>query len=142
MNRQSNVVLCSRFGVSEDTPDRASLLSALRELFTENSPHLNEGDYIEHPEAFLSYGHDNPGAESYRWTVYSVSIFRDGTATFTKMLDQDDDKAEYELRMDNVSIELGLKLWTLLADGNTDAVRELFGSRQSGPYEETTGGGD
>lgn len=51
-----------------------------------------------------------------------------------------EDAPEYELRMDNVSIELGLNLWTLLADGNTDAVRELFGSRQSGPYEETRGG--
>jgi hypothetical protein len=129
MSRQSNVVLCRRFGVSEDAPDRAKLLSALQELFTENSPHLKEGDYIEHAEAFLSYGHDNPGCEPYRWTVYTVSIFRDGTASFMKMLDQDDDEAEYELRMDNVSIELGLNLWTLLSDGNTDAVREMFESR-------------
>lgn len=129
MNRQSNVVLCSRFGVSEDAPDRAKLLSALQELFTENSPHLKEGDYIEHAEAFLSYGHDNPGCEPYRWTVYTVSIFRDGTASFMKMLDQDDDAPEYELRMNNVSIELALKLWEFLTGGNTEAVREMFESR-------------
>jgi hypothetical protein len=39
-----------------------------------------------------------------------------------------------------VAIELALKLWELLADGNTEAVRELFESRQTGPYEETRGG--
>jgi hypothetical protein len=121
---ESNVDLYSRFGRGVRNPSQEERHAALRELFVEDNPHCTEADYAEHPEASLSYGHDNPESEDYVWTVYTISVYRDGSGIYTKYRDQDDDEPEFEHRLTGLTLREATELWALLADGKTDAVQE------------------
>lgn len=121
---ESNVDLCTRFGGGGRNPTQEEMQVALRELFIEDNPHCTEADYAEHPEASLSYGHDNPGSEDYIWTVYTVAVYRNGSAIYTKYHDQDDDEPEFEYRAGGLSMTGAAELWALLADGKTKKVAE------------------
>ncbi len=121
---ESNVDLCTRFGGGGRNPSQDEMQAALRELFIEDNPHCTEADYADHPEGSLSYGHDNPGSENYMWTVYTLAVYRNGSAIYTKYRDQDDDEPEFEYRLSGVTLAEAADLWALLAEGKMDAVQQ------------------
>ncbi len=121
---ESNVDLCTRFGGGGRSPSQVEMQVALREIFVEDNPHCTEADYAEHPEAFLSYGHDNPESEDYMWTVYTIAVNRDGSGTYTRYRDQDDRNPDFERGLAGLTLTEASALWGLLADGKIDAVQE------------------
>ena len=112
------VGLVTRFGGGTIDPSLDDLKEALRELYIENHPLLDEGDYEEHPNAWLDYGYENGD----KWTVYTLDIYRGGMVIFSKRDDQDDLDPEFEKRMTGISQESALELWKTLASGNVDAL--------------------
>lgn len=114
----AEVYLIRRFGGGTTNPSLDDLKEALRELYIENHPSLVEGDYEEHPNAWLNYGYENGN----KWTVYTLDIYRGGTVIFSKRDDQDDLAPGFERRMIGVSQEGALELWKALASGNIDTL--------------------
>jgi len=114
----AEVDLITRFGGGTADPSLDDLKEALRELYIENHPSLVEGDYKEHPNAWLNYGYENGN----KWTVYTLDIYRGGMVIFSKRYDQDDLAPEFEKRMTGVSQESALELWKALASGNIDTL--------------------
>ena len=114
----AEVDLITRFGGGTTDPSLDDLKAALRELYIEDHPSLVEGDYEEHPNAWLHYGYENGN----KWTVYTLDIYRGGMVIFSKRYDQDDLAPEFEKRMTGVSQESALGLWKALASGNIDTL--------------------
>ena len=114
----ATVQLTSRFGAGTTDPSSGDLKQALRELYVEDHPSLVEGDYEEHPNAWLEYGYENGD----KWTVYTVDVYRGGTVIFSRFDDQDDLDPEFEKRMTGVSQERALELWKALASGDIDSL--------------------
>lgn len=123
---ESNTQLNTRFGAGGQNPSKEEMVAAIREIFIEDNPNCTESDYAEHPETFLSYGHDNPGEDEYIWTEYTVSIYRDKTGKFTKYRDQDDDEPEFEYSITGLSQDTAIGLWSMLADGKVGEVEKIF----------------
>lgn len=114
----SNVTLTTRYGHGNEQPSDADLEATLREVYFENHPSLTEGDYEEHPNAWLVYGEQN----GEKWTVYTLDVYRGGMIIYSKMDDQDDDDPEFEKEMKGVSLERALGMWRLLAQGKTTVL--------------------
>lgn len=110
--------LITRFRTGCTQPTESELTSAIREIFVEDNPALNESDYREHPNAWLSYGHQS----GERWCVYTLEVHRDRSALLYKLADQDDSVPEFELTMAGLDEAHALRLWRLLADMNVASL--------------------
>jgi hypothetical protein len=87
------ITLTARFGDGTEAPSPADLERAVREVFEETNPACSEGDYAEHPNAWLEYG-ESAGEG---WSVTTLDLYRTGEMRFTKYADQDDAEPEFEL---------------------------------------------
>jgi hypothetical protein len=76
---------------------------------------MTEGDYAEHPNAFLRYGHDDG-------PMYVIDFGRKRTATFRKYADQDDLDELCSRTLPQISKGEMLELWTSLAQGRIDQI--------------------
>ncbi len=123
---EGSLDLTTRFGAGGSDPTLEDLENALDELFNEGSiPNVTEGDLAEHPNTWLEWGYQN----GEKWTTFCLDAYRKGTLTFTKLNDQDDREPEFEYSLRNVPRETVLKLWKLLASGDTDAILDNPWSR-------------
>lgn len=78
---------------------------------------MTEGDYVEHPNASLSYGFDDG-------PMYLLNIYRSKTVYFSQWSDQDYERElEPELERINVSESEAFRLWELLAAGKIDEIK-------------------
>jgi hypothetical protein len=107
----ADLELITRFGAGNTSPMEADLAAALHEVFVEVHPELHEADYIEHPNAWLSYGFPTDA----KWTVYKLELSRDRKAVLSKMADQDDAEPEFVKHMVELSEDQALHLWRTLA---------------------------
>jgi hypothetical protein len=114
----ASVILTARFGDGTTGPSSDDLKEALRELYVEDDPSLDEGDYEEHPNTWLEYGYESGD----KWTVYLLDVYRGGMVIFSKRDDQDDLDPEFEKRMTGVSQERALELWEALVSGDIDSL--------------------
>jgi hypothetical protein len=114
----SAVDLNTRFGGGDRNPSETQLKEAIREVFHEDHPDLIEGDYLEHPNAWLSYGSQSGD----KWTVYTLDLYRNGSMMFSKLADQDDLEPEFERTKAHLTEDEALRLWRLLASGDLNAL--------------------
>ncbi|MCW8130919.1 MAG: hypothetical protein KIS92_11255 [Planctomycetota bacterium] len=110
-------ILTTRYGEDCTSPGAENLLAAIAELYHENLPDMNDGDYKEHPSAWLRIGYVNG-------PMHVIHINRHGEAIFEEWADQDFDK---ELapprRMAGISEQHAFQLWAWLAEGNLACIR-------------------
>ena len=117
----SAVDLNTRYGGGGRNPSEKDMAEAIREVFHEDHPSLVEGDYAEHPSSWLSLGFQAGD----KWTVHVLDLYRSGRLIFSKFDDQDDAEPAFERTMTGVAEPEALRLWSLLASGNIEAlVRE------------------
>ena len=95
---------------------------ALHELFEEGALRLPVGDLEEHPNAWLQYGYAN----SEKWSVVTVDVYRNGVAILTKYDVQDDDEPIFEYHMSPVSQAICLGVWQDLAASGKNRANETF----------------
>ena len=117
MTDSSWLILTGRYGGDKRDPSREDLADAIWELFVEDLPEMAEGDYAEHGAASLRYGFDEG-------PMFVVEIARNGRVRFEEWADQDYEKELAPPRMvQSMSQGDALRLWSLLASGDVDAVR-------------------
>jgi len=115
--RSGWVILSSRYGgdIREPTPDQLRI--ALAEVYHENHPSMTEGDYAEHPNAWLRYGFDDG-------PLYVLNVYRSGTVYFSQWADSDyENELEPQAEKINVAEREAHRLWELLAAGKIDEVK-------------------
>jgi hypothetical protein len=110
--------ITTRFGGDEDSPSEATMREALREIYHEDHPDLLEGDYLEHPNAWLTYCIQN-GAST---QVSVLDVYRTGLVIYSRYAHEEDPSPEFELQRRGVTEAEALRLWLLLAN---DATEEL-----------------
>lgn len=113
----SAVDLNTRFGGGGRNPSDIEMTAAIREVFHEDHPSLGEGDYAEHPNSWLSFGVQTGD----KWAVHVLDLYRGGRLAFSKYDDQDDAEPVFE-RSKQVSEQEALRLWRLLASGDTESL--------------------
>ena len=81
---------------------------------------MSQADYEEHGAAFLRYGIDEG-------PMYVVTVSRTGIATFEQWQDQDY-MAELEVSksLQAITREHAGAIWSALAEGNIEQVRQMF----------------
>jgi hypothetical protein len=109
-------ILTRRYGVDVRDPSHAQLLQAVDELYDENIEGMEEGDYAEHPNAFLRYGTDDG-------PMFVVDAYRNGTVILAKYADQDFGEPSHEMTLSSVPRERLLELWASLASGDFERIR-------------------
>lgn len=112
--------LLHRYGEETGTPTPDEIAIAVKKLYEENLPGMTEGDYDEHGDASLRFGHDDG-------PMYVLTPTRHGNARWEEWADQD-----YEVELcpmkeaGMLSQEKGILLWEQLAAGKIDIVRTHF----------------
>jgi hypothetical protein len=109
------VILTTRYGSDKSMPSEADLARAVDELFVENVESMREPDDAEHPNAWLRYGFDDG-------PVYVIDARGNGTVTFEKWGDQDDDELLSSYRVYGVDKPRLLSLWKWLASGQVAKI--------------------
>jgi hypothetical protein len=116
-DRPGWVILTSRYGGDIREPTVDQLRRALADVYQENDPSMTEGDYAEHPNAWLRYGFDDG-------PMYVLSVYRSGSVYFSQWADPDyENELEPELERVNVSERDACRLWELLAAGKIDEIK-------------------
>lgn len=78
---------------------------------------MTEGDYAEHPNAWLRYGFDDG-------PMYVLNVYRSGSVYFSQWADPDyENELEPESERVNVSERDACRLWELLAAGKIDEIK-------------------
>ena len=113
--------LITRFSAGKTMPGDRDLVAAAHEVFVEDHPSLAEGDYAEHPNAWLSYGLANGD----KWTTHTVYLSRDRTATYERFADQDDSEPEFTGSISELTEARAIRLWRLLAAKNLPELRAV-----------------
>ena len=122
------ITLNFRFGGATEDPSPADLERAIAEIFEETNPACSQGDYAEHPNAWLEYG----DASGDRWAIITLDLYRSGEMRFTKYADQDDAEPEFELSK-QVQRDEAMRLWLLLRNGRlAELLRESWRQVGSG----------
>lgn len=115
--RSAWVILTSRYGGDIREPTVDELRRALADVYQEDDPSMTEGDYAEHPNAWLRYGFDDG-------PMYVLNVYRSGTVYFSQWADPDyENELEPELERINVSEREAQRLLELLAAGKTDEIK-------------------
>ncbi len=112
------VILAERYGGDTADPSDADLSRAVDELFDEDLEGMEEGDYEEHPDAWLRYGFDEG-------PMYIITGSRDETATLEKYADQDYEELLASLVVD-VDRRTLLQLWKWLARGEVERIKSEY----------------
>lgn len=112
-------ILTSRYGEEVDEPSPAQLLDAAEELYNENVEGMGEGEYAEHPNAWLRYGTDDG-------PMYVVDAYRDGTVIVSRFADQDFGEPSHQTTLSDVQKDRLLELWTWLANGDFETIRSRY----------------
>jgi hypothetical protein len=111
------VVLTSRYGGDTRNPSAEQLRRALADVYHENDPSMTEGDYAEHPNAWLRYGLDDG-------PMYVLNVYRGGGVYLAQWADSDYERElESESVRINVSESEALQLWELLAAGQINEIK-------------------
>lgn len=111
--------LNTRYGGGSDNPCHDDLVNAARELYDENITGMHEGDYAEHPNAWLTLGYDNG-------PMYVIDAYRKGMVILSKFNDQDDDEPVAESREEKVSEDTLVEVWTWLLERDIERIRATF----------------
>ena len=106
--------LVSRFGDLGDGTSEENIRRAVRQMYHEDHPSLHEGDYAEHPDAWVNYGFDDG-------PVYTLTIRRFGELLLEKRLDQEDIDATESFRAEKVDEETCCRICTQLVAGDLDS---------------------
>lgn len=115
--RPAWAILTCRYGADIREPTFDELRSALAELYHEDHPSMTEGDYAEHPNAWLRYGFDSG-------PMYVLNVYRSRTVYFSQWADSDyETELEPETEKINVAESEAHHLWELLATGRVDEVK-------------------
>jgi hypothetical protein len=115
------VILTKRYGEMVREPTRAQLTDALRELF---DPSVDDE---EHGAASLGYGNDDG-------PMFEIEFTCGRIARFEEWADQDYERELAPPRETTVHGEPeALRLWTLLASGDVQAVRNWPWESRTGP---------
>lgn len=75
--------LFSRFGNRGNSSSEENIRRAVQEMYHEDYASLSEGNYVEHPDAWINYGFDSG-------PVYMLTIRRFGELLLEKRLDQNE----------------------------------------------------
>jgi hypothetical protein len=111
------VILTSRYGGDIREPTVDQLRRVLAEVYHENAPSMTEGDYAEHPNAWLRYGFDDG-------PMYVLNVYRSRTVYFSQWADPDyESELGPEAERTDVSESEACHLWELLAAGKIDEVK-------------------
>jgi hypothetical protein len=116
MNTADWAILTFRYGRDVRNPTPHDIAEAVAELSNENIPGMQEGDYAEHPNAWLRLGSDDG-------PVYVVDAYCNGQVILSKYADQDDIDAASEVTLTNVPKEKLLAMWTWLAENDLARFR-------------------
>lgn len=103
-------------------PSPRDLEDAIREVFHESELGLQEGDYVEHPNAWLTYEFESGD----NWVVYCLDLYRKGLIIYSKFEDQDDLSPAFERRCNCISEEDALRYWKCLASGKIEELDTLL----------------
>jgi hypothetical protein len=115
--RAAWVILTSRYGGDTREPSVDQLHRALAEVYHESDPSMTEGDYAEHPNAWLRYGSDDG-------PMYVLNVYRSATVYFSQWSDPDyESELEPEVERVKVSESEARHLWELLASGKIDEIK-------------------
>jgi hypothetical protein len=109
-------ILTFRYGRDVRNPTPYDIAEAVAELSNESISGMHEGDYTEHPNAWLRLGSDDG-------PVYLVDAYRNGQVILSKYADQDDIDAASEVRLADVPKEKLLAMWTCLARNDLAGFR-------------------
>jgi len=111
------IVLTSRYGEDTREPTVDQLHRALSEVYHEIDSSMTDGDYAEHPNAWLRYGFDEG-------PMYVLNVYRSATVYFSQWADPDYEiELEPEVERVKVSESEARQLWELLAAGKIDEVK-------------------
>jgi len=119
---ESSLRLHFRFGNEIESPTDADIRTALAEVFHESHPDLVDGDYVEHPNAWLQFGYEN-GAD---WSLIVVDVYRSGAVSYSRWADQDDDDPVVEARIESVSETRANELLNMLLNRRLDELSSEF----------------
>ena len=114
------LIFASRFSGDTEDPSREDLIQALREMYVEDHPDLEEGDYEERGSASLRRGFDDG-------PMVVIEVGRFGSLTLEHWADQD-----YEVELTsprtitNADYGFALEAWLKLAHGDIDELRNVF----------------
>ena len=100
------VSLSDRMAATTESPSLAQLRAVLEELF-ESAPD------DEHPDCWIECGTDDG-------PLYSLAVFQDGSALYTKYSDVDMSETLEELELAAPDVDAALALWQRLIDGRLD----------------------
>lgn len=115
--RPAWVILTSRYGGDIREPTVDQLRRALADVYHENHPSMTEGDYAQHPNAWLRYGFDDG-------PMYVLNVYRSRTVYYSQWADPDyESELEPESERINVSEPEAQRLWELLAVGKIDEIK-------------------
>jgi hypothetical protein len=111
------VILTRRYGNDTRNPTPSQLAEAIAELYHETLPDMTESDYAEHRSASLRYGCDDG-------PMFVLEVSRLHQVTLEEWADQDyGQQLAPPRRMQGISEERALRLWTSLAQGDIERVR-------------------
>jgi hypothetical protein len=108
--------LFSRFGNRGNSSSEENIRRAVQEMYHEDYASLSEGNYVEHPDAWINYGFDSG-------PVYMLTIRRFGELLLEKRLDQDDIDPAESFRAKKVDEETCCRICMSLVAGDLDFVR-------------------
>jgi hypothetical protein len=114
----TQIGITTRFGGDEDSPSEATMRAALREVYHEDHPDLLEGDYLEHPNAWMTYSVQNGAVTQ----VSVLDVYRTGLVIYSMYADEEFLNPEFQLQRRDVDEAEALKLWLLLANGATEEL--------------------
>ncbi len=106
-----------RYGNTIDDPSAEDIATAITELYHENIASFSEGNYAEHPKAWLRYGFDEG-------PMYLLDVYRGGLVVFSQWADTDyTSELAPESSMKGVSEEMAIQLWKWLVNGDIDIIK-------------------
>lgn len=107
--------LVSRFGNLGGSTSAENIRRAVHEMFHEDHPNLVEGDYAEHPDAWITYGFDSG-------PVFTLTIQRFGSMLLERRSDQDDIDPAESFHAEQLDEDTCCQLCTRLVAGDLDFV--------------------
>jgi hypothetical protein len=107
--------LNSRFGNLDGNTSAENIRCAVREMYHEDHPDLSDGDYAEHPDAWIDRGLENG-------PLYTLTIQRFGRLQLEKRADQDDVDAAESFQMDNVAEEQCCRICESFVAGDMESL--------------------
>jgi hypothetical protein len=117
LEQRAWAILTTRYGADIREPTFDQLRSALAEVYHEDHPSMTEGDYAQHPNAWLRYGFDTG-------PMYILNVYRSRTVYLSQWADSDyENQLAPEAEKIDVAEPEAYQLWERLATGRIDEVK-------------------